>query len=247
MVASHRTSPLPRIEVRSGIEGRTGAAGRPSAALWVTGALVATALLLWLAVTVAGHPGPLGIDVGVLDGFLRVRTSAVTVAAKVIAVLTDPAATAGVVVAAALWLLLRSKDRAGAVFLICSSVATAVLLEAAKLMVGRPRPPIALQLMPESNNSFPSGHVTGVVAVFGALALVAVVRGVRRSLVVACWATLVVVVVLDRLYLGVHWFSDIVGALLLGTAILLAAAAVAHRVLAPGQPAELLRGNGLDR
>lgn len=213
----------------------------------MTGTLVTLALFLWLAVTVAGHPGPFGIDVGVLDSFVRVRTSGVTVVAKVIAVLTDPAATAGVVVLVALWLLLRCKDRASAVYLISCSVATAVLLEGAKLAVARPRPPIAMQLMPELNHSFPSGHVTGVVAVFGTVALVAVLRGARRTLVAACWTALVVVVVLDRLYLGVHWFSDIVGAVLLGATILLAAAIVAHRLLSPGRPAEPLHRSGFDR
>lgn len=201
------------------------------------------ALFVWLAALVADHPGPFTVDRTVMDAFTGLRTSALTAMAKVIAVATDPAVTAGVVVVVALWLLLRSRDRRSALFLACTSAATAVMLEAAKLVVDRPRPPIGMQLVPETNNSFPSGHVTGVVSVLGALALVAVHRGMSRSLVAAVWVTLVGIVVLDRLYLGVHWFSDILGALLLGATILLTAATLGRMVVRRQQRREHLRSN----
>ncbi|WP_353649040.1 phosphatase PAP2 family protein [Nakamurella sp. A5-74] len=225
MTAHHASSPLPRVELS------TRPKLNPVAALYVPGAFVAVALFCWLAALVVDHPGPFAADANVMNGFIQIRTGLLTIIAQAIAVGTDPAVTAGVVIAAALWLLMRSKDRMSAAFLVGAAVATAVALEAAKLWVDRPRPPAAMQLMPETNNSFPSGHVTGVVAVFGALAMVAVLRGVRRFLVVTIWSVLVVLVVLDRLYLGVHWSSDIVGALLLGTAVLLLELAVLRRMM----------------
>lgn len=68
-------------------------------------------------------------------------------------------------------------------------------------------------------NSFPSGHVTRAVVVYGLLAfavwIAARSRRVRR-LAVAGAALLVLAVSFDRLYLEVHWESDVIGGLLLG-------------------------------
>ncbi len=74
-------------------------------------------------------------------------------------------------------------------------------------------------------NSFPSGHVMRAVIVYGLLAFVG------RRLSTSPWVQLlavplavlaVVVVSFDRLYLDVHWESDVVGGLLLGAIALLA-------------------------
>ncbi|MGH7777781.1 MAG: phosphatase PAP2 family protein, partial [Candidatus Dormibacterales bacterium] len=68
-------------------------------------------------------------------------------------------------------------------------------------------------------NSFPSGHVTRAVVVYGLLAFAvwAGARSVRaRGLAAAAAAVVVAAIAFDRLYLEVHWESDVVGGLLLG-------------------------------
>lgn len=75
-------------------------------------------------------------------------------------------------------------------------------------------------------NSFPSGHVVRTVVAYGLLAFV--VRRLTTSPIVRAAAIPVAVVVMvvvsiDRLYLDVHWESDVVGGLLLGAIWLLAA------------------------
>lgn len=75
-------------------------------------------------------------------------------------------------------------------------------------------------------NSFPSGHMLRTVIVYGLLAFV--VRRLSpsplvRSLAAAAAITAIGLMVFDRLYLDVHWESDIVGGLLLGAIALLAA------------------------
>ena len=74
-------------------------------------------------------------------------------------------------------------------------------------------------------NSFPSGHMVRTVIVYGLLAFV--IRRLspssRVGALAAAGAVLVVVVMaFDRLYLNVHWESDVVGGLLLGAIALLA-------------------------
>jgi len=74
-------------------------------------------------------------------------------------------------------------------------------------------------------NSFPSGHVLRAVIVYGLLAFV--VRRLATSPRVRTLAAVVAIAIIalvsfDRLYLDVHWESDVIGGLLLGAIALLA-------------------------
>ena len=75
-------------------------------------------------------------------------------------------------------------------------------------------------------NSFPSGHIVRAVVAYGLLAFV--VRRLAaspriRALAIPVAIAIVVVEVFDRIYLNVHWESDVIGGLLLGGIALLAA------------------------
>ena len=77
-----------------------------------------------------------------------------------------------------------------------------------------------------AGNSFPSGHMVRTVLVYGLLAFV--VRRLSTSRVARVAATplaiaIVILIAFDRLYLDVHWESDVVGGVLLGAIALLAA------------------------
>lgn len=69
-------------------------------------------------------------------------------------------------------------------------------------------------------NSFPSGHMVRAVFVYGLLAFVvlrlAPPASAWRRLAVPLAAVMILLMALDRLYLGVHWESDVVGGGLLG-------------------------------
>lgn len=73
--------------------------------------------------------------------------------------------------------------------------------------------------------SFPSGHMARTVVVYGLLAFVVqrlALRPALRRLAAPVAVLLVLVMAFDRLYLEVHWLSDVVGGLLLGTTFLAA-------------------------
>jgi membrane-associated phospholipid phosphatase len=75
-------------------------------------------------------------------------------------------------------------------------------------------------------NSFPSGHVLRAVVVYGLAAFVVYRLALserRGALAIAGAAVIVVAVSLDRLFLEVHWITDVVGGLLLGGVLLLLA------------------------
>jgi membrane-associated phospholipid phosphatase len=75
-------------------------------------------------------------------------------------------------------------------------------------------------------NSFPSGHMVRTVIAYGLLAFV--VRRLARSRAARSLAfpvaiAIIVLMVFDRIYLNVHWESDVIGGLLLGGIALLSA------------------------
>ena len=74
-------------------------------------------------------------------------------------------------------------------------------------------------------NSFPSGHVVRAVIAYGLLAFV--IQRLApwpraRTLAIPVATVLILLVAFDRLYLDVHWESDVVGGLLLGAIGMLA-------------------------
>jgi undecaprenyl-diphosphatase len=122
-------------------------------------------------------------------------------------------------------LLLRRGDRREAAFVLLGFAGAQVLLVAMKLGFRRERPFFADPLATESTYSFPSGHALVSLAVYGAVALVVVSRLEARraqALVLACAAALVLAIGSSRLYLGVHFLSDVLAGLAAGAAWLAA-------------------------
>lgn len=88
-----------------------------------------------------------------------------------------------------------------------------------KLLVSRPRPPVE-HLQAVTGSSFPSGHATQASAFWFALVCAMPAAGAtpKLTLVAGGLALLIVLVVAaSRVYLGVHYPSDVVAGMLLGT------------------------------
>jgi membrane protein DedA with SNARE-associated domain/membrane-associated phospholipid phosphatase len=108
-----------------------------------------------------------------------------------------------------------------------------------KLIVQRPRPELS-PVADVGGYAFPSGHATTSMIVFGALAFV-LTRRLSWGTNVWIWAAAVAAAFLigfSRLYLGVHWPTDVVGGWVLGSLWLALAAVVtdiAWEVGAPGR------------
>jgi undecaprenyl-diphosphatase len=125
------------------------------------------------------------------------------------------------------WLLYRRLPRLAA-FVAVTAIGSSLLNNLIKTTVGRVRPQLADPVATASGASFPSGHTQAATVGCGILVLIftpVVARRYRVWLYIA--AGLVVVVVgFSRMALGVHYLSDVVGAIIIGCAWLLAMTAV---------------------
>jgi undecaprenyl-diphosphatase len=116
-------------------------------------------------------------------------------------------------------LLARAGQRPEA-FAVAVSLGGAILISTwVKLLVSRPRPPVA-HLQGVTGASFPSGHATQASAFWLSLVLALRAAGAppMHTRVTAGLALLIVLTVAaSRVYLGVHYPSDVVAGVLLGT------------------------------
>lgn len=152
------------------------------------------------------------------------RTAWVTAVAKVITEVGSTAVMAALALVAAGWLWIRQGRRRDALVVAVVTAGAGLLVAVFKPIVGRVRPPEEFRLVTETNQSFPSGHALASIAVLGVLAAVFLApvsaRWPRRAGYVVI-GLFVVAIGASRLYLGVHWVTDIVGGWLVGAGWLL--------------------------
>jgi undecaprenyl-diphosphatase len=142
----------------------------------------------------------------------------------VMGALTDVGSTVVVVplLAVALALLAWRRHRREVLFLVVAMAGSLALNQSLKLIFHRPRPQLAwAQVQPEY--SFPSGHAMNSLVFYVALALVVWVLWGRRAGVISVVVAIVLAVLIgtSRIYLGYHYFTDVAGGFLAGTAWLM--------------------------
>ncbi len=132
--------------------------------------------------------------------------------------------------------LLAARRWADALFLAASGLAPVFNLML-KELVATPRPDAALALVPETGYAFPSSHAVFAFAFFGSLIhLVGHWKALEgrprlRRTTQAALALLIVGVGASRVWLGVHWPSDVIAGFLFGS-ICLALLVAARRGIA---------------
>jgi membrane-associated phospholipid phosphatase len=142
----------------------------------------------------------------------------------------------GVVLAAALGLAVRGRPRS-AVTLVVAYAVTDATVALVKLLVSRPRPDESLT--EAGGFSFPSGHSAMSMAVYGCLAfaLARASRGFPRVACALAGFVIVAAIGLSRIYLGVHYPSDVLAGWITGAAIVTVTWMLAVRVWPRPAPA----------
>jgi undecaprenyl-diphosphatase len=154
---------------------------------------------IMLAMRVPGHPdqplGPHWLPSAVRDITALGSTTVLTM----------------VVAVTAIFLALRRRLRS-ALLVVGATTLGALAVTLVKALIARSRPDLVERLMEETSHSFPSGHAANSAIVYLTLAtlLFPLVRGWRmRGFVLATAMSLVGLIGVSRVYLGVHWPSDV--------------------------------------
>jgi len=106
-----------------------------------------------------------------------------------------------------------------AIIFVGSMAGNAITTQIIKLYVATPRPPN--MIIPESGYSFPSGHASSIIP-FTIIILHIIFKGTSlrskplKILVGSLFLLLILIVCFDRIYLNVHWLSDVIGGVLAG-------------------------------
>jgi len=139
------------------------------------------------------------------------------------------------VCAAVIFFLLLSGRARTALFVFAATFAGIGLAALLKLAYSRPRPTLVPHLVDVTSSSFPSGHAADSAIVYLTLAAL-LARTVRepalRAYIIGAAILLTLLIGLSRVYLGVHWPSDVVAGWTIGAAWALACS-LAHARIRP--------------
>lgn len=124
--------------------------------------------------------------------------------------LGDPPAVVTIFIITLVWLLMKRRH-IDTIRLTIVCVGGVVINQGMKLFFAKPRPELWLRLIAETSFSFPSGHAVGSMVVYGFLGcLIAKELHHYKGYVYAIASALIIAIGLSRLYLGVHYPTDII-------------------------------------
>ena len=139
--------------------------------------------------------------------------------------------TATAAVSLALWFKQRAWDAA---FLTISIAGGGLLMWVLKILFHRQRPAPYFGITVPGDYSFPSGHALVAVCFYGTLAAILVTHQSRRGVRVAIWIFAMLMMIgigVSRIYLGVHYPSDVLAGYLAATFWVLAVSIMHRRKL----------------
>jgi undecaprenyl-diphosphatase len=116
-------------------------------------------------------------------------------------------------------ILWGTRNQAGALRIVAATGGAEIWIEILKRIIGRPRPELVPYLVQFTGLSFPSGHAMAATATYATIAAVVSLYLRDRKERIAIWSicTLVIVTVsISRVYLGVHYPTDVAGGVLFG-------------------------------
>ena len=196
----------------------------PAVLVWVL--LVAFGVILGCAVGVGEllalgerADGSTALDSSITSWVVDHRTSALTTVARIMSTVGSQAVLLPLTALVTVALLTRRQRAPAGMLVVCWGGALG-LYSLTKYFVQRTRPPMDIWLTSVGKStSFPSGHATQSLGTFVALALVGAVwlSGLRRALLILA-VVLALGVGWSRVYLGVHWTTDVLAGWLIATA-----------------------------
>src|ERR1035437_1614799 len=158
------------------------------------------------------------IDVSFENSLYMVRSPSLAQTFYVITYFADQI-TIGILMVMALAYLYFKKELTYIYSLILTFVGAETSVYLIKILINRTRPPTNIAFYIEQSGSFPSGHAATALAFFGFVAYYLVrhiVAKDKKFFVVLIASIIIALVGFSRLYLGVHYLSDVIGGFIMG-------------------------------
>lgn len=172
---------------------------------------------------------PLGIDLTMQQVFINMRTDLLTPFMKVVTHSTD---TITIVILCAALVLIPMTRKTMGLPLTAAALINMGTYKAMKHIFLRARPDVVYHIVEQGGYSFPSGHSAASMLVYGLLFYLVgkyCKNQKLRVLLQAVCGILVLTVGPSRLYVGVHWATDVLAGWCVGAAVLMAAVYLIER------------------
>lgn len=163
--------------------------------------------------------GPIGFDLPVSHALQSFHPTWLIDLMKAVSLISTPEVWAGLAVLVVIWLWYKGRRRAS--ILTFAVTIGAAAIPVLKKLIDRPRPSADLvQLFAhETSGSMPSGHAVGVALLAAGLIWFLYHQKLSKR---GLWATLLVLYALlvgySRVFLGVHWATDVLAGYAVGVA-----------------------------
>ncbi|RFA17074.1 phosphatidic acid phosphatase [Subtercola boreus] len=178
--------------------------------------------------------GVSGLDQPILDWVITLRSPGVDAAVTAYTNVAGPIGMPIIAVAALVAMGIRWRSWTPVILIIAAGGGSLLLTISGKDLIGRVRPPLNEAIPPyEYSPSFPSGHTLNAVVVAGTIAYLLVLHQtskLARTLTIGVATVFAVTIGLSRVFLGHHWFTDVLAGFILGLAWL-AIIITAHRLM----------------
>ena len=230
-------TPIGRLA--AGVARRVGARFGPNAALIITLlvgmaiAIILSVLAVWVYDSVTDSDGVAGFDRPLLAAAIELRSPLADLLATGYTDVAGPIGMPVLAIASLLFLSIRRRSWTPTILIAAAGTGSLLMTIAGKQFIGRTRPPLVDAVPPfEYSPSFPSGHALNAVVVAGVVAYLLILRQRRvrvRVAVIAIATVFAVTIGISRVFLGHHWFTDVLAAWALGAAWL-ALVVTAHRL-----------------
>lgn len=187
----------------------------------------------------------LAVDRGVQTSMLAARSGPLDTTMVALTFLGTRWVIGAISLGLVVWSLYTGKARPLTAVIVAAVLINPIFEFGFKELVDRVRPDTA-QLVTGRGPSFPSGHVLASVGFYGMLPLLAWEATRSRSVQLSALIgslTMIMTIAVSRVYLDVHWTTDVVAGMLLGGALVVAAGHV-HHVWQQAAPATATLNSG---
>lgn len=182
---------------------------------------ISVLLILFIVLTIFVVGGKTSvIDEAFFNNVIKIENNVLT---KILYVITNIGSTIGVVIIIILLAIffMRRKSLSDFKYILVNVSIGVILMKVLKHIIKRIRP--SWKWIVQSGFSYPSGHTISAVLLYGTLILLVnkKIKGKYKKPLMIFFSIMIFLISISRIYFGVHYLTDVVASLILGSIILI--------------------------